>query len=220
LFEPLFEQSLGAIQEGWNIIDAGAGIGHYTLVMAIKTRKGRVFAFECHQDIVKVLRKNIELHKLKNITIIQKALTDKHGERIQLWETPSYGGSFVRSDKLGITRAHFGRWKRKLVTRKRKKIAHHIGVVETETIDHLRNSLGLKIHMILMDIQGMEEKALLKGAYNVLTNDKPLLLIEIHSPINKRRFLEVLQRLGYNLTTEQYPHVSPTALWVKGELGK
>jgi len=210
----LVRNSLSAIKEKWNIIDAGAGVGFYTINMAIKVKKGRVFAFECHPDTMKVLQKNLELHNLKNVTTIQKALTDKYREKTHLWETSSYTGTFVRRDKSGILRAYLGKYKRKLL---RQKETRHAGFVETETIDNFRNNRRLKIHMIKMDIQGMEEKALLKGSYETLTTDKPMLLIEVHSLTNKKHFLEVLRQLGYSLTTELESTDLPAPLVVKGE---
>ena len=208
IYEPLFEKSIDDVKEDWNIVDAGAQVGYYTIPMANKARKGKVYAYECHPDIVKVLQKNIRLHKLNNVEIIPKALSGKCGEKIEMWGSDSAGGTRVGKDKNLIS--ILGAFRRRLLGIERSG-----GIVETDTIDALVSRKSIKINMIKMDIQGMEYEALLKGTVNVLRTDKPLLLIEVHRQRtwNQEDLLHALKNVGYNLTTERR---STNTIWVKG----
>ena len=63
------------IKENWNIIDAGANVGMYTIPFALLANRGKVYAFE-PTTTVDILKTNILNHpqKLENITIINKPL--------------------------------------------------------------------------------------------------------------------------------------------------
>jgi len=207
IYEPLFEESMDDVEEDWNIVDAGAQLGHYTIPLAKKASKGKVYAYECHPDIVKILRKNVRLHKLNNVEIILKALTGRCGEHVKIWESKSAGGTHVREKTLMST---LGAFRRRLLGFEKPA-----GKVETDTIDALASRESIRIDMIKMDIQGMEYEALLRGAVHVLRTYKPLLLVEVH----KRRtwkhedILQALKSMRYDSTIERGS--DGTTVWVK-----
>lgn len=65
------------IKDNFNIIDAGAQIGMYSVLFSMLT-KGQVYSFE-PTDTVELLRKNIEHHKCNNVNVYQKAISDRTG---------------------------------------------------------------------------------------------------------------------------------------------
>ncbi len=63
------------IKPHFNIIDAGAQIGMYTVLFS-KLTNGKVFSFE-PTDTVELLKKNVIFNDCKNVEIINKALSNK-----------------------------------------------------------------------------------------------------------------------------------------------
>lgn len=66
------------VEEGTTVIDIGAHYGIYSLLSA--QRAGQVFAFEPVAENFSILQKNIADNAFKNITVINKAVSDSDGE--------------------------------------------------------------------------------------------------------------------------------------------
>jgi FkbM family methyltransferase len=64
------------IKCNWNIIDAGANIGIYTLPFSILANNGQIFAFE-PTDTIKMLEENIKRYNLSNVVLINYPLGSK-----------------------------------------------------------------------------------------------------------------------------------------------
>lgn len=62
------------------VFDVGANIGYYTIQFAQKS-DGKVFAFEPMSYQYKILLKNIEINKLKNVYPVQKIVSDSIGKK-------------------------------------------------------------------------------------------------------------------------------------------
>lgn len=85
------------------IIDIGAHIGAFTILAAKKAKK--VYSFEPHPENFKLLKENIALNNLTNITATKKAITDKKGI-FPLYISKSNTGShsiFLREEQSGTT---------------------------------------------------------------------------------------------------------------------
>jgi len=67
------------IKEDWVCIDAGANIGYYTILYAQRASKGWVHAFE-PTETFKMLVKNVEYNKVKNVNLMQTALGEYTGK--------------------------------------------------------------------------------------------------------------------------------------------
>ena len=67
------------LQNGWTIIDIGAGLGDFSIYAADKSKQGKVYAFEPFPDSFKLLQENIELNGVQNVFPYQKALASKPG---------------------------------------------------------------------------------------------------------------------------------------------
>ena len=73
------------------VVDVGANIGYYTLLLAKICKK--VYAFEPDFECFEILKKNIKENKLKNVILINKAVSSKKGEENFIVDKDNFGNS-------------------------------------------------------------------------------------------------------------------------------
>ena len=56
------------LDNDWKIVDAGSGSGAMACFLAHLTPKGKIYTYDIREDHLKIVKKNIELLDLKNIT--------------------------------------------------------------------------------------------------------------------------------------------------------
>jgi len=60
------------------VVDVGAHEGYVSLFMSqLVGKKGRIFSIEPNKENLKFIYKNIELNKIRNIEVIEKAISNK-----------------------------------------------------------------------------------------------------------------------------------------------
>ena len=79
------------------VVDVGANIGYYTLLLVQKCKK--VYAFEPDKECFLILKKNVEENKLGNVVLINKAVGDKNEQRAIIKDKSNYGNSRVGEGK-------------------------------------------------------------------------------------------------------------------------
>ena len=139
------------ITPGQIVVDVGASIGIYSILLAKWVDKqGHVFAFEPAPDNVKLLRKTIELNQFDNITVTQKAISDKPGiapfylvDGISAHSLVDYGGSIDKID------------------------------VEVESLDNFFQGYEKPIDFIKIDAEGYDFKVIL-GMQNIISKAQNL----------------------------------------------
>ncbi len=172
----------GVIRQGMTVLDVGAHIGYFTRRFAkLVGRQGRVYAFEPNTENVGLLRANVA--RFSNVTIVQKAVSDRSGP----------GNLFVSSGSKSGDHGLFLQ-------------VHTVASkpVELITLDEFWNEIGRpRIGLIKMDIEGAEPRAL-KGAREFMREHEQLVLVTEFSPVNLRSggtepgdFLELLSALGF-----------------------
>ena len=179
---------LAAVQPDMVVLDVGAHVGWFTLLLAQRTgAKGRVIAFEP----VACYRRELQRHLVQNglqqrTTVMPFGLSDVDGER-----------TAVLADSTATLH-----WTGGSVPRGRE-------VVAVRRLDDVVVELGLpRIDLIRLDLDGHELKAL-RGAENVLMRDRPLLSIAFaqqhlhHDGADVRAQLKLLHDLHYELVDEQ-----------------
>ncbi len=169
------------IKEGDVVIDLGANIGYYTLLMAkLVGKNGRVFAFEPEPKNLELLKRNIQLNTLKNITVIEKAVSNKVGE-----------------DNLYIDKKYIGSHTLYNEFTDKKPIK-----VEVTTIDKFFEDYKGKINFIKMDIEGSEYRAL-EGMSDLIIKNNVKLIIEyatsriIENGNTPNEFMSLIKSLGF-----------------------
>lgn len=143
------------IEDGDNVLDCGACYGDTALLSVLKNKQnGHVYAFEFMPENLEIYNKNMALNPeiVKNITLVQKAVSDKSGKEINfVFNGP---GTNIHSEKSEST-----------------------FTAETVSIDDYVEQNNIeKIDFIKMDIEGSEEEAL-KGAVKTIKKYKPKLAI-------------------------------------------
>lgn len=148
------------------VLDLGANIGYYTLIFAkLAGQNGKIFAFEPDPGNFSLLQKNLQINHYHNVTVINKAVSDKN-EKIRLYLSENNQGDHRIYDSFDDHQS-----------------------VEIETIrldDYFENYPG-KINFIKMDIQGAEGGAV-KGMIQLLQKNRNLKIVTEFWPGGLKRF--------------------------------
>jgi FkbM family methyltransferase len=176
------EADLGPIMrdllpEGGVFLDVGAHVGHWALRLADKA--SHVYAVEANPETAAVLRRNIALNDIGNVTVLQFAAWDEH-----TWlrlDDPNHevsGGStrtVEASDSDGLD------------------VSVQAGPLDRELFDLDR------LDLVKLDVEGADLHAI-RGMAGLLAAHRPALFIEDHSIYGyyERADLEaLLAELGY-----------------------
>ncbi|HEY5271084.1 MAG TPA: FkbM family methyltransferase, partial [Anaerolineales bacterium] len=169
-YEPELQSTLRElVPAGAVIFDVGANIGYVSLLLAKAAGEpGKVFAFEALPSNVEQLRRNVALNNMDaQVTVIASAVTQAPGPvRFLVHASGGMGkaaGSAGREDKYESE-----------VT------------VPGISLDEFVYSQGNPLPQVVkMDIEGGEVLAL-PGMCRVLTEARPLMLMELHGPESSR----------------------------------
>jgi len=158
---------------GDTAIDVGANIGSYTLRLARRFRT--VIAFEPDLAMCNILRLNAKVNKLQNIRIEEMALGDEDGV-LPLYVRKGTGATSLNPSHYGL----------KYETVKKVRVAR---------LDSLSGIPG-KVDFIKLDAEGLE-LLILRGARSTIARFKPILGIEVHSPLARSGSMCACETCGY-----------------------
>jgi len=148
------------VQRGDIVIDIGANIGYFTLLFSRLVKpSGKVFAFEPEPANFSLLKKNIEVNGYKNVTLIQKAVSNKN-ELIKL---------YLSQDNEGDHRIYESDGNRDFIE------------IESVCLDEYFRNMEDKINFVKMDIQGAEGTTI-QGMKNILNRNDNLNMITEYWP--------------------------------------
>jgi FkbM family methyltransferase len=173
------------IKKGDVVIDIGANIGYYTLIFAkLVGDTGKVFAFEPDPTNFELLRKNIEVNGYKNVTLKQKALSDKEGKVVLTLIKQNTASHHISSEQQAPKNSI---------------------QVDTITADDYFKNFEHKIDFIKMDVEGAESKVL-SGMTNLLKNNVDLKMMVEYNPdairnmgLEPASYLELLVTNGFRI---------------------
>ena len=157
--------------------DIGANIGYFSCIMARCLTKGEVVCVEPLPENIRLLREHMRINNLKNIIIIDKALSSSEKS-----------ASFLVAENLS---------EGKIADNKEDLPEKKIQIAVT-TIDSLMKSGIPMPDIVKIDTEG-EEGEILKGARAVLQNRPPSFLIEIHGPENAQICWDILSGYLYRI---------------------
>ena len=146
------------IKKGDVVIDIGAHIGYYTVLFAkLVGPKGRVFAFEASPTNFEILKKNVNVNGYQNVTLNNKAVSDKDG-KLTLYitgRTSTENFLFKPENFVGSS-----------------KIKDTIEIDSITLDEYFRDFKG-QINFLKMDISGAEPRVI-KGMGSILSKNDSL----------------------------------------------
>lgn len=74
-----YERHGTSIQDGWTIVDIGAGLGDFAIFAARRAPHGCVYAYEPAPDSAELLRRNVALNGIANVEVYELAVSDTTG---------------------------------------------------------------------------------------------------------------------------------------------
>ncbi len=172
------------IKNGMIVFDIGANIGGTSLLFSkLVGSHGHVYAFEPDPTLCSVLKKNIELNNLHNVSIFQTAISDKIGMSFFSINPEQDGDNRLESQKIRIDSIE----------------------VKTISIDKFCKDHDILPDFIKIDIQGYEPKAI-QGMFNVLHNQTNIELLTEFYPSammaansSPKEYLFDLEKYGFTI---------------------
>jgi len=185
VYEPIETEIIKKmVKHGDTVLDIGAHIGYYTLILAkLVGKSGKVFAFEPNPDNFALLKKNIELNGYQNVVLEQKAVINKTGK-----------------SELHLCKDNTGDHRISWTGDGREKID-----VDAVRLDDYFSEYDENINFIKMDIQGCECLALQGMSAFLQKNNNVAIVMELspelikQTGVDPKRCLQSLIDDGYNL---------------------
>ena len=182
------------VDPGDIVYDIGANIGFMTLLFAKRTGpKGHVYAFEALPTNIDRLIQNVKINDYQDrVTVIQAAVLDQSGE-VEFLIGPSTG--------MGKVTGSAGR--------SSVEYQESIRVEGLSIDDFIGNSGNPLPDIIKIDIEGGEILAL-PGMINLLREQQPVLVIELHGTEAAQITWQVLTQEHYKICkmAPNYPQIN------------
>ena len=161
------------INESDTVIDIGAHIGFFTIIAAVKAKRGKILAFEPNNKSFELLRENIKLNKFENTIITNSGVLDITGKaELFLSDDYSIGNSMFleKSDKKEI--------------------------VEVVTLSDIINAHQIKkINLLKLDCEGAEFKIILNLNDDIIKKIEKI-TVEVHPKMANRSINELKEFLN------------------------
>jgi FkbM family methyltransferase len=175
------------VKAGQTVVDIGSHIGFYAMSMAsLVGQAGRVYAFEPHAAVANLLERSVAENTFQDRVIVERAAV---GERsgtmglVFIRKTLNSGGSY--------------RWREGTEV----PAAHEVADVRLVALDEY--PIRRPIHFVKIDVEG-SEPFVFRGAAAILSEDRPLILSEVHpvqltrvSSCTPRELIREMKALGY-----------------------
>lgn len=170
------------IQAGMTFFDVGANAGYFVLLGSQQVKgNGRVIAFEPVPENVQVLKHQIRLNRLKNVTLENIALSDTSSEERLTVECQN-----ANSHLSAVRICHAPSQPARVI------------MVKTLTVDDYVAQTGIIPDVLKLDVEGAE-RSVLQGARKTLSEARPKCVISTHSRDLKTQCRRFLESNGYFL---------------------
>ena len=142
------------IKPGMTVLDIGANSGTFTLLVSeLVGSKGKIYSFEPEPSNFRALSRLVKFKNLKNVDILNVALSSKSGKKTLFVDKFSPGAHSLAKDNL--------------ISGAKREIK-----VKTLTLDDFLNSVG-RVDVIKIDVQGAEG-LVFKGGQKLLKQKGPI----------------------------------------------
>ncbi len=187
---------MGLLKRGDVVLDIGANAGVYTVLAGkLVGPQGHVYAFEPSKRELDVLRHNVEMNHLANVTIVERAVSNRAG-----------------TTRLAIARD--GGLNSLANTHRPEQQIESWQEVETISLDQFLKEFSIpKVDFIKIDVEGAE-RLVFEGAATVLASKHPITILFEASDFNTRGFGYMVKDLLNQLLGW------PVNLYVLGKSGR
>lgn len=174
------------MEKDFIFFDIGANLGWYTIKIAKAQKNARIFSFEPILATFTLLKKNLEINKIKNAQIFNFGLADENKKTNFYFYDESSGNASLKN-----------------VSRKAKvkKITARI-----MKLDDFMKGKNLKIDFIKCDVEGAE-LFVFKGGFATIRDNKPIIVVEMLRKwaagfgYNPNATIQLLTGIGYQCFT-------------------
>jgi FkbM family methyltransferase len=157
------------LKPGSSFVDLGANEGYFTVIAGLLCgHGGRVLSIEPQERLLPVIRQNILLNRLSNVSLLNAAISDTPGsaELFLTSDTNSGGSGFHRHSKYSLPTQ----------------------TVQTLTLEQALDQHQLpQVDLMKIDIEGFEYEALLGSPQVFQTHRIKALALELHPHILEAR---------------------------------
>ena len=169
------------VEEGWTVVDIGAGIGDYSLYAAHGNRSGVIYAYEPFHESYALLKCNLALNGIENVHTRQQAVWGSAGE-VQLDLSSGEPLQISSSERVG-----------------RNRVAGKTCVEAVILLDLLREERIEKIDLLKLDCEGAEYEIFFKAPADVFGKIERVIM-EFHDldeTRNHRALFRFFREQGY-----------------------
>ena len=166
-------------KKGDIVVDVGAAFGLYAIPSSKQVgQNGKVFAIEAHPDNYEVLKRNVKLNNLTNVTCLNYAVYSTK-TKVKI-----YTNYTIMSERV--------------ISGEEEKAKE----VNADTLDNIleQNKISAEqVNWIKIDVEGAELEVL-KGAHNILSNSKDIAIsVEIHGKNNYEPVIDLLNLYNFKI---------------------
>jgi FkbM family methyltransferase len=152
------------LRPGMTVVEAGANVGYFTLVMARAVgASGRVASFECDPGLAMLARDNVEINGLHRIARLEERALGERAGSVTFYRADRHrgGGSLVE----GLEQIPHN------ATDQRTALE-----VQMTTLDAWVKQANVQPDLLKLDAEGAEA-AILRGGAALLDSDRPLTIV-------------------------------------------
>jgi FkbM family methyltransferase len=183
-----YEAASVPVQDGWTIIDIGAGLGDFTVHAARRNPNGTVHAFEPFPESFALLEQNARLNGLENVSLSPYAVGGMPAEQLTLYAS----GEAVQHRTTGQTEG--------------ADVATF--VVSCTSLDQIFEERGIKVcDYMKIDCEGAEFEILFGASAGTLAKIRHICLeyhegVTAHTQADLARFL---REKGFRVSVQPNP---------------
>jgi FkbM family methyltransferase len=184
------------IKPNETVIELGANIGYYTIMMAkLVSPGGRIYAYEANNEVYDLALLSLKMNDLLNIVNMKNiGILDKTGEAILHYTQPDN----CSPSKTNIGRAH-------IVSTKRRNKGYLVKKIKVTSLDEDLPNLK-NVDWLRMDIEGSELPAIY-GAKRIIESSPNLKIVMEWAPYMLQNFgsvsdlIDLLHNYGFTFYT-------------------
>jgi len=173
------------VKDGWQVMDIGAGIGDYSIYVALENPTAVVYAFEPYPNSFELLEKNLSINNIQNVNSYPIAIWSQAGD---IFLDLSSG------EPLKITSSKEGQV---------SKFSEGVTVHAITLNDFISEKQIHRIDLLKLDCEGAEYEILLEAPKMTLKKIDRIIMEyhDVNDDLKHDKLIRFLQNEGYQVKT-------------------